>query len=116
LICLTCNKGFPLKRVPLHLSREHHISKTIYDPILQSFIRETTLTTDWKDLPLPPDNILPIEELLIKSGFFCTGCGHRTTSYEIAKDHFKCAGEVRQVQLQCWNRTSASKNPTASVK
>ena len=109
IICLMCNTGFPLKRVSLHVRNEHHIPKVIYDPILESFKRKTILTEDWKHLPLPADDKLPIEGLRVKSGYFCTGCGHRSINYEVMKKHLKCAGEVNQVHLQCWNPNRAHK-------
>ena len=113
IICLTCNKGYPLKYIGVHLGCEHHITQSQYNPILQSFNCKTMLAEDWKDLPPPPDDILSIEGLLVMPGYFCTGCGHWTMSYDIMKNHLKCADEVCQVQLQYWNRNSPSRNPTA---
>lgn len=105
IICLECNNGFPSKRIALHFSKTHRISKKLYDPILRS-LRHETLAQDWENLRHPPHGLTPIEELKVRAGYACTRCDHRTISDEVAKGHLKC-GQLHRVHLQCWNRSSA---------
>jgi Orsellinic acid/F9775 biosynthesis cluster protein D len=105
LVCLTCNNGFPRKRISLHLSRGHHFSVNIYRPMLEPFEQET-LAEDWENLRRPSDELSPIEGLKSRTGYVCRGCGRRTVSMEIARQHFKC-GQVDQVHLQRWNSQGA---------
>lgn len=99
---MTCNNGYPLSRIRIHLSKHHHFAKKLYESAVQSFEYEA-LAKDWKDLLHPSNGITPIEELKIRPGFTCTGCGYLTTSGHIIQGHSKCGGEIRQVDLQCWN-------------
>ena len=107
IVCLTCNNGFPLKKVSRHLrdADAHHYAKSLYSSTVQSFGREIQ-TEDWKDLSRPIDGSTLIEGLKVRKGHLCTGCGHRTTSDQTAHGHLKC-GPTRPVDLQCWNRNGA---------
>jgi hypothetical protein len=107
IVCFKCNNGFPWSPIIRHLSAGHHISNKIYGPVLDSLPREN-LANDWENLRLPSNRSAPIEGLRIRTGYVCTGCGHKTTSDQIAKSHLKCGGQVDQVHLQCWNISSAS--------
>jgi hypothetical protein len=107
VICLTCNNGYPLKRVSRHLTSSHHFPKSLYSSIIQSFEAEIH-TEEWKDLSHPIDGSTPIEGLQVRDGYVCMTCGFRTTGDENARKHLKC-GPMHRVHLQCWNRSSASK-------
>src|SRR5208282_3455008 len=86
----------------IHLNHRHGFTIDLYGRILRPFEREA-LAEDWKNLRRPSDESAPIEGLKIRTGYACTGCGHRTISPYIAKGHWKCGGQVRRVHLQCWN-------------
>lgn len=101
LICLTCNNGFPLSPIRDHLKR-HHFPKKLYEPAVQSLEHEV-LAKDWKDLPHPINGLAPIEGLKLRAGFVCTGCEQLSITDQIGRGHSKCGGEIRQVDLQCWN-------------
>jgi hypothetical protein len=104
LICLTCNNGYPWKRIVRHLNT-HEIKIDLYGPILKSFECED-LAKDWENIRRPVDGSAAIEGLRIRRGHVCMGCGHKTTSDSTPKKHFECGGEYRPVSLQCWNRIS----------
>src|SRR5947207_4237711 len=105
LVCLTCNNGFPRKRIVRHLNGRHGFKIDIYGPILNTFKREA-VAEDWENLCRPSDELAPIEGLKIRTGYACSVCGHKTTSDRIAREHLKC-GELRRVHLQCWNLRGA---------
>ena len=81
LVCLTRNNGFPRSRIVRDLNVRHSLTIDLYRP---------------------SDESAPIEGLKMRPGYACIGCGHKTTSEEIARGHLKC-GQVRRAHLQCWN-------------
>jgi hypothetical protein len=107
IVCLKCNNGFPWIRIARHLAERHQLSSHLYQPILESLQHEI-LAQDWKNLTHPSDESAPIEGLRLRTGYVCTGCGHKTTSDKIASSHSKCDGQVRRVHLQRWNINGAS--------
>ena len=106
IVCLTCNNAFPRAATARHLSDRHHIPIHLYTPILKSLEHEP-LAQDWPNLSRPTNGSPPIEVLKIRPGYACAGCGHLTTSDQIAQAHSKCGGHVCQVHLQRWNGRGA---------
>jgi len=117
MICLQCGSAFPKTRMAVHFRVYHHYRFDVYRSILESIKREGTdaLVECWKDLQYPQDRSPPTEGLKIHNGFACTGCGTKTTNNKIAKDHFKCAGNVIEARLQCWNIARAQRYGTVSA-
>ena len=105
LFCLTCNNGFPRKRIIRHLNNRHRFTIDLYRPALRPFECEA-LAEEWKNLLRPVDRSAPIEGLNIHTGYACMRCGLRTTSDHVVKKHLKCE-PVHRVHLQYWNPNDA---------
>jgi len=117
LIWLQCESAFPTSRIGFHFTRHHHYPPKIYRKILQPFDRHWhSLAENWDDLWYSEEWMVPIEELKVRAGYACMECGARTTNKATARKYYsKCAGDVVQAHLQCWNKTGALKYWTVIV-
>ena len=108
MICLKCESAFPMTHISNHLGIYHHYPIGLYRSIFES-LKRCMLAEDWKDLQYPIDQKARIKGVNVYHGCAYTGCGARTTSNDIARDHAKCGEEIMCTHLQCWNQTAAYK-------